>query len=73
METLVKEKKEKDNVLTYFELVNLKNVYLLDFEELRIKTKKKKKRNWWKKRRTIKGIYNNCKYNWRLHGSIEIV
>jgi hypothetical protein len=53
--------------------VNLKNVYLLDFEELRIKTKKKKKRNWWKKRRTIKGIYNNCKYNWRLHGSIEIV
>jgi hypothetical protein len=65
VETLVKEKKEKDNVLTYFELVNLKNVYLLDFEELRI--------NWWKKRRTIKGIYNNCKYNWRLHGSIEIV
>jgi hypothetical protein len=37
VKTLTKEKKEKDNVLTYIELINLKNVYLLQIEELRRK------------------------------------
>ncbi len=35
VKTLIKEKKEKENVLTNLELVNLKNVSLLQFEELR--------------------------------------
>jgi hypothetical protein len=35
---LTKEKKEKENVLTNLELINLKNVYLLKFKELRRKT-----------------------------------
>jgi hypothetical protein len=34
---LTKEKKEKENVLTNLELINLKNVSLLEFEELRRK------------------------------------
>ncbi len=38
VKTLPKEKKEKDNVLTYLELINLKNVFLLQFEELKRKT-----------------------------------
>ncbi len=38
MEALIKEKKEEDNVLTYLELVNLKNASLLNFEELKRKT-----------------------------------
>ncbi len=38
MEALTKEKKEKVNVLTYLELINLKNVSLLQFNELRRKT-----------------------------------
>ncbi len=29
MKALTKEKKEKENVLTYLELINLKNVFLL--------------------------------------------
>jgi hypothetical protein len=40
VKALTKEKKEKENVLTYLELINLKNVFLLQFEELR-----KNKRN----------------------------
>ncbi len=32
-----KEKKEKENVLTYLELVSLKNAYLLQFEKLKRK------------------------------------
>ncbi len=43
MKTLIKEKKEKENVLTNLELVNLKNVSLLEFEELRRKTTKAEK------------------------------
>jgi hypothetical protein len=35
LEALTKEKKEKDNVLTYLELMNLKSASLLNFEELR--------------------------------------
>jgi hypothetical protein len=35
VEELTKEKKEKENVLTYLELVNLKNAYLLNSKELK--------------------------------------
>jgi hypothetical protein len=45
MKTLTKENKEKENILTYLELVNMKNVYLLQFEELRKKTTEIKRKN----------------------------
>ncbi len=38
MKALIKEKKENENNLTHLELVNLKNVSLLQFEELKRKT-----------------------------------
>jgi hypothetical protein len=38
VKALAKEKKEKENVLTYLELINLKNVFLLQYEEFRKKT-----------------------------------
>jgi hypothetical protein len=38
VKAMVKEKKEKENVLIDFELVNLKKVSLLQFEELKRKT-----------------------------------
>jgi hypothetical protein len=38
VKALIKEKKEKENVLTDLELINLKNVYLLQLEELKRKT-----------------------------------
>jgi uncharacterized protein with HEPN domain len=40
---LTKEKKEKENVMTYLELVNMKNVFLLQYKELRRKTIEAKK------------------------------
>jgi hypothetical protein len=43
VKTLTKEKKEKENVLIDLELVNLKNVFLLQFEKLRRKTTKVEK------------------------------
>jgi hypothetical protein len=43
VEATTKEKKEKESVLTYLELVNLKSASLLKFEELRIKTIKVEK------------------------------
>ncbi len=38
VKALTKEKKEKENVLLDLELINLNNVFLLQFEELRKKT-----------------------------------
>jgi hypothetical protein len=38
MKVLTKEKKEKENVLADLELINLKNVSLLQSKELKIKT-----------------------------------
>ncbi len=38
MKALIKEKKEKKNVLTNLELINLNNLFLLQSKELRIKT-----------------------------------
>jgi hypothetical protein len=43
MKALTKTKKENENVLTYLELINLKNVSLLQFEELRRKATKVEK------------------------------
>jgi len=43
VKALIKEKKEKENVLTYLELINLKKVSLLQSKELRIKTLEAKK------------------------------
>jgi hypothetical protein len=43
VKALIKEKKEKENVLTYLELVNLKNVSKLQFEELKRKATKVQK------------------------------
>ncbi len=45
MKTFTKQKKEKENVLTNLKLVNLKNVFLLQFEELRRKIEEAKKDN----------------------------
>jgi hypothetical protein len=44
VKTLIKEKKEKENVLTDLELVNPKNVSLLQFEKLRRKVAKADKK-----------------------------
>jgi hypothetical protein len=38
MKALTKEKKEKENVLIDLELINLKNVSILQFEEFKRKT-----------------------------------
>jgi uncharacterized sporulation protein YeaH/YhbH (DUF444 family) len=65
VEALIKEK-EKDNVLIYLELVNLKSASLLDFEELRRTTKAKKKKGWWTQLKSIRGICNSCRRGWRL-------
>ncbi len=35
VEALTKEKKEKENLLIYLELINLKNVFLLNYEEIK--------------------------------------
>jgi hypothetical protein len=43
VKALIKEKKEKENVLTYLELVNLKNVSLSQSKKLRRKTIEAKK------------------------------
>jgi hypothetical protein len=43
VKALIKKKKEKENVLTYLKLINLKNVSLLQYEELKRKTSKVKK------------------------------
>jgi hypothetical protein len=40
VKALTKKKKEKENVLIDLELINMKNVSLLQFEELRRKTTK---------------------------------
>ncbi len=40
MKALTKEKKKKENVVTHLELINLKNVSMLQFEELRRKIAK---------------------------------
>jgi hypothetical protein len=43
VKTLTKEKKEKENVLTNLELVNLNNAFVLNSKKLRRKTMEAKK------------------------------
>jgi len=40
VEALIKEKKEKENVLIGLELMNLKNIFLLNFKKLKIRITK---------------------------------
>jgi len=63
VKALIKEKKEKENVMIDLELVNLKNISLLQFEELKIKIVEAKKRNCWRKKMSIKGICSTYKHN----------
>jgi hypothetical protein len=63
---LIKEKKEKENVLTNLELINLKSISLLKSEEIRGKKKEVKIEKMWKQIRSIKAIYNSCRDNWRI-------
>jgi len=62
VETSIKEK-EKENVLTDLELMNLKNVSLLDFEVLRRRTTEAKKKKLVDIIRSIRGIYSNCMHS----------
>jgi len=43
VKALTKKQKENENVLTDLELINMKNIFLLQFEELRRKTTKVEK------------------------------
>jgi hypothetical protein len=43
VKAITKKKKENENVLTDLELVNMKNVFLLQFEEFKRKTTKVEK------------------------------
>ncbi len=56
MKTLIKEKKEKENVLTYLELLNLKNVSLLQFEKIKIKTTKVEKKKLLKEKEYLMNL-----------------
>jgi ribosomal protein L24 len=67
VKALIKEKKEKDNVLTYLELINLKNVSLLQSKDLKRKTTKVERKKFRRTRRSTREIYNTCKHNWRWH------
>jgi len=66
VEALIKEKKEKENVLMDLELMNLKNISLLNSKELITRIIEAEKKSWWRKIRNIGGIYNSCRHNWRL-------
>jgi hypothetical protein len=63
LEALTQEKKEKENVVINLELINLKNVSMLNFEEIRRIITKAKIKSWWKKIRSIRGICSNCRHN----------
>ncbi len=67
VKALTKEKKEKDNVLTNLELVNMKNASMLQSEELKRKTTQAKIEKLMEEKKDIIEIYNTYKHNWRLH------
>jgi hypothetical protein len=56
VKALTKEKKEKENVLTYLELMNLKNTSLLNFEKLKRKITKAKKKKLVEKKEYQKNL-----------------
>jgi len=68
VKVVTKEKKEKENVLIYLELVNLNNAFLLNSKELRRKITKVEKEKLVEEKEYKKKC-NNCKHNWRLHKS----
>jgi len=65
VEALIKEKKEKENVLTDLELMNLKNVFLFNFEELK-RTSKVEKKKLVEANKESERNYNSCKHSCRL-------
>jgi hypothetical protein len=58
---MIKEKNEKENVLIDLELVNMKNVSLLQYKEIRIKTTEAKKKKLLEEKIYIRGICSMCK------------
>jgi hypothetical protein len=63
VKALTKEKKENENVLTYLELVNLNNAFLLQYEEFKRKTTKVEKEKLMEETKNIKEICSICKHN----------
>jgi hypothetical protein len=63
VKSLTKEKKEKENVQAYLELVNQKNIILLQFEEIRKKQQRQGKISCWRNIRSIRRIYNTYKHS----------
>ncbi len=66
VKALTKEKKEKENVLTNLELVNLNNASMLEFEELRKKTTQAKRKKLMEEK---KGYQRNLQH---LQAQMEI-
>jgi len=65
VEALIKENKEKENVLMDLELMNLKNVFLFNFEELK-RTSKVEKKKLVEANKESERNYNSYKHSWRL-------
>lgn len=66
VKALTEEKKEKENVLIYLELINLKSDSLLNYEEIRRTTIEAKIKSQRKQIRNIKKIYSNYMHIWRV-------
>ncbi len=60
------EEKEKENVLIDMELINLKNVSMLNYEEIKRRTSRQRQKSWWRKIKNIRGIYNSYRHSWRV-------
>jgi len=67
VKTLTKKKKDNEHVLTDLELINLKNVSLLQFEELIRKTTKVGKKKLTEDKKNIRELYSTYKHSWRWH------
>jgi len=65
VEALIKENKEKENVLIDLELMNLNNVFLFNFEELK-RTSKVEKKKLVEANKESERNYNSYKHSWRL-------
>jgi hypothetical protein len=62
VKALTKEKKEKEKVLIDLELINMKNVSMLQFEELKRKTTKVEIKHLMVDKE-FKELCNTCKHN----------
>jgi hypothetical protein len=67
VKALIKKKKEKENVMIYLELINLKNVSSLQFEELKKRQQRQKESSSWRTIRSTKELCNTCKHSWKGH------